>query len=466
MLSGNTFKNLITLKSVLVGALFTTSALAETITVEPGVGTINRAISEAEAGDVLILQDGNYQISGTSSLVIDKSLTIRAINKSASPLMAFNCTSCNYPTITIEGEETDFILQGVNLRKLSTGYRVPYLTLKGVRSAAFLQNNLSMNFSQISEIHQDGLQHYAGDVLFVGNQISAGSMNSVGGESNFLFAGNEVHSLSPNFTTYGPDAHIIGNKFTHDSNMFGLSASMGSKYFRVIGNVFEHRLSNMLNRNVGSTTYGIVSLSYSGEFKNNIVKFGTNPLSSIGLPNSIRALYVNGDKWDISNNIFDNKLPRYIDGDQNYPESFHILSSVNFTNNIIVNTISDEMLKLGSADAVTQSKIGNNLCFNNVADCPEGSLIADPKFVDDVNYLLADGSPAVDAGVISDAFKDLDGSTIDLGAYGGSFPIGQFTEQRYADNVKPFVYPLFEANSNLSNTGELRVKAVAVAKHR
>jgi hypothetical protein len=48
--------------------------------VQPGVGTLYRALNNARAGDTLVLADGTYTGSGGSVVWITKSITIRALN--------------------------------------------------------------------------------------------------------------------------------------------------------------------------------------------------------------------------------------------------------------------------------------------------------------------------------------------------------------------------------------------------
>ena len=67
-------------KDDLISFVRTTRRLA-TITVQPGVGTLQAAHDAANAGDELVLADGSYTGSGADAvLTITKSLTIRALN--------------------------------------------------------------------------------------------------------------------------------------------------------------------------------------------------------------------------------------------------------------------------------------------------------------------------------------------------------------------------------------------------
>ena len=56
-------------------------ALAATVSVAPGAGTLQAAVASASAGDELVLQDGTFTGSGNSLVEVTKSLTIRAANR-------------------------------------------------------------------------------------------------------------------------------------------------------------------------------------------------------------------------------------------------------------------------------------------------------------------------------------------------------------------------------------------------
>ncbi len=69
---------------------------------------------------------------------------------------------------------------------------------------------------------------------------------------------------------------------------------------------------------------------------------------------------------------------------------------------------------------------GHYVDFNedDVVPSPgSGELYLDPLFVaaDDWDFNLAEGSPCIDAGYTTDAYRDLDGSATDMGAHGGPY---------------------------------------------
>ena len=53
---------------------------APTTVVQPGSGTLQAALNVANAGDILVLQDGRYKGSGDNVLAVSKNITIRAQN--------------------------------------------------------------------------------------------------------------------------------------------------------------------------------------------------------------------------------------------------------------------------------------------------------------------------------------------------------------------------------------------------
>jgi hypothetical protein len=239
----------------------------------------------------------------------------------------------------------------------------------------------------------------------------------------------------------------------------------------VVGNTFNQRLSDQTNVTVSKSTYPeLIHVHGRGEILNNIFRTGLNPYNATGTPSNYQFVRFEGTKWTVANNVFEqSRTERHADAADDYP-TFEVYTELNFKNNIITGDLQPILFDYNSnAAALNFSEVSNNLCFNTEVDCPadNGNLSnTDPKFVDTTNYILATGSPAIDAGLASDVFRDIDGSITDMGPQGGIFPISEFISQLQAGVTTPYLYPLFEANSSLSNTGELTVKAVAIARHR
>ncbi|MDO6617635.1 hypothetical protein [Shewanella sp. 6_MG-2023] len=459
------------LASVLLSSAFTTKA-AE-ITVDTGSNTLRTAIAAAEAGDVLILQDGIYTLSNPD-LVIDKSVTIRAINKAATPRVYF-LTGSNTPAISIQGADTDFILQGIYYYEGASVSNQPRIEIEGaVSSVALLENQfVSIDLAVNETTDADGNRFVVNDLVIVGNNFGGtnGSLYNIGSKNNFLFAGNSVSYNYFYANTYGAEANIIGNSFVNNYQLMTLykNGYVGS-YYRVIGNTFKQTLSRVLNLSVSNSDYAMLSLDGSGTFSNNIVVQGDNPYSATGTPGSFQFLTLSSSNshWDISNNTFDVKPTALYDDSPYYEEAFKFASPVSFENNIIVGNLQPTMFTLTNSVTLVDSTFSNNLCFDNVASCDldANKIEADPKFIDDIDYVLDVGSPAIDAGIDSESTRDNDGSVLDLGVHGGVFSYFQFEKQRTENTVEPYFYPLFEANTSLSTTGALKVKAVAIARLR
>ena len=447
---------------------------AAEIVVTPGANTLRTAITNAASGDVLILEDGTYTLSNTD-LIIDKSLTIRSINAAANSRLYFLGGS-NIPGIVIQGAETDFIMQGVYYYEGAAVTNRPEFRVEGaVNSVALLENQFSMiDFHVVETSDTDGNKFVVDDLIIVGNSFSGSSayLYQIGAKNNFIFAGNGINHVSLRLYNYGADAHIIGNAFISATDMIWMTnnSQIGS-YSRVVGNLFRQTLSAQSNSTVSNMNYNMITLEGWGDFSNNILIQGLNPYSASGTPGSFQMLRIGNSSdgfWSVSNNVFDSKATGLLDNTPLYKSTFDIFSPVKFENNIITNNVQPDIIILENGESEVYSSFSNNLCFNNVGDCnfDENRIESDPKFVDDVDYVLESTSPAINAGVDKAGYRDADGSVIDIGAHGGPFSYLQFAKQRTENTVEPYFYPLFEANSSLSTSGNLKVKAVAIARLR
>ncbi|MGF1772512.1 hypothetical protein L4C42_09395 [Vibrio wakamikoensis] len=435
---------------------------AATIVVEPGFNTLRAAVANASAGDVLELRDGIYP-STASDLTIDKSLTIRAINRAANPMVYFDYND----GLLISGSETEFILQGVNLGKND---RLNDFKIEGdVESVALLENAMTrVEASVVQVTDSDNNIATVDHLLVVGNSVfnvlGHGSFYNWGAEKTLLFAGNKLNYINITFANFGAEHNVIGNVFTITDSQINFQST---EYARIIGNQFIQNVSKSLGGSITGASIGYVAMLYgAGEFVNNIIRQGLNPFSATGTPGNFRTLYLNGE-WEVVNNVFEQSYDSLNEGVSTYHDSFDISGSGLFSNNIIKGLIQPNLFDFTDSQAQNHFLISHNLCFETKQNCPEGNgnqSGKDPMFLTD--YQLATGSPAIDAGVDSNVYRDIDGSRADLGAYGGVYPIDQFTKQLSPGVTSPFFYPLFEANSSLSNTGALTVKAVAVARQR
>ncbi|WP_153913462.1 hypothetical protein [Shewanella sp. TC10] len=450
------------------------NVFAAEVSVSPGSNTLRTAVSSAVSGDVLILEDGIYTLSN-DDLIVDKSLTIRAINAAATPRVYFAGGS-NIPAIKIQGADTDFIMQGIFYYEGASVTNRPRLEIDGaISSVALLENQFSqIDFQVYETTDADGNKFVIDDLIIVGNSFSG--LNSyfyqMGAKNSFIFAGNELNYVSLRLLAYGAEAHIIGNSFIHNSSMLTISSnSLVGSYSRVMSNSFSQTLSAESGVSVSNSNYSMMTLEGDGDFSNNIVVQGLNPYSATGTPGAFRMMQIGASTegfWNVSNNVFDSKATALFDATPNYAEALHFSAEVKFINNIISDNIQPNVFNLDSSKSELYSVFSNNLCFNNVGDCSlDDNLIElDPKFIDEVDYVLDTGSPGINAGLDNAGYRDVDGSIIDLGVHGGPFSYLQFAKQRTENTVEPYFYPLFEANSSLSTSGALKVKAVAIARLR
>ena len=82
-----------------------------------------------------------------------------------------------------------------------------------------------------------------------------------------------------------------------------------------------------------------------------------------------------------------------------------------------------------------------------------------------MDYTLAAGSPAIDAGPPDFEMADLDRSRNDMGVHGGPWSIDQYDNQRDPLSLAPYVYPLFRLGSRF-NGGVLELQAIGAARLR
>ena len=87
-------------------------------------------------------------------------------------------------------------------------------------------------------------------------------------------------------------------------------------------------------------------------------------------------------------------------------------------------------------------------------------------FVDTIDFVLGNGSPAIDAGPNNPFVVDIDGTISDMGIYGGPTPFDQFDDQRDAMRTAPFTYPLFNVTEAIDVTGNIQVEVISIARQR
>ena len=153
------------------GWLFSGMAQAAEVSVAPGNGTLVAAVIAAADGDTLVLSDGTYL--GNGDLVIDKSLTIRAINSAVASLITGG-------TFTIDAAGSQVILQGVDF-----GVEVVVLAASDVKvlEGSFL-SGVDLNVTGYATTEGDGT------LMVIGNFFSPGSLITTINAYDAYIAGN------------------------------------------------------------------------------------------------------------------------------------------------------------------------------------------------------------------------------------------------------------------------------------
>ncbi|WP_353497651.1 hypothetical protein [Vibrio sp. CB1-14] len=447
----------------LLACAYVQPATAAEVEIEPGYGTLMTAVADANAGDVIVLKEGIYYMSNGTQ-VIDKSLTIRALNAQTKPKLMF--TSGGISALEIRGEDTDFVMQGITFYEGQSITNTPYFEVIGeVNSVALLQNNFTdIEVFVKPDYDPDGNLLYLDKLVVVGNRFVRGKIDSAA-EELFLFAGNSLsfNNFYANKSQSTAEQHILGNAFVLDNTTTVNIGSTGSSHSRVVGNFFDRLVSD--DSSSASNAYlSPVYLRGHGVFSNNTVLAGRNTYQSPGTPNSIQVVDFYGS-FAINNNVF-HVEPIALQERDNI--SFNVRDGdAHFSNNIFVNL--PNAVAFSGLDRANGTTLENNLCFSEVDGVPciehAGITVVDDLKLDSQFRPLA-GSPAIDAGIDDVFYRDVDGTRSDIGIEGGPLPKSQFDDQRLATESAPYLYPLFEANASLSNNGELNVKAIAISKLR
>ena len=240
---------------------------------------------------------------------------------------------------------------------------------------------------------------------------------------------------------------------------------------RIIANRFETRL----DVNYGTSfAYRPKTLSISGLGRQRILNnlFLLTDVSAI--PSSttnatgLNAIDTSGGAAgaEIRNNVFDYRSENFDPSGSSDEGVIDLDVSAVVEGNIFVNMTRPNLTFRSAAEADTE--FSHNLCFGTSEACgtADGNQDADPIFVDTTNYQLGGGSPGINAGPDVAFLVDLDGSRVDLGLYGGPFPIDQYDAQRDDTSTAPFVFPVFDASVGVDVIGDLPIDVIGVARIR
>jgi hypothetical protein len=216
----------------------------------------------------------------------------------------------------------------------------------------------------------------------------------------------------------------------------------------------------------------------SGFIRGIEVSGGTNIIAS----NLVKVSKLNGDlSWinkptHISHMYFDDagvydSFNNIVDMATGLPTTLSEYAAIHYgkavvghvQNNIVLNGPHAAIKSQSSTPEVVQ--IANNICFNNAENCgvENGNLAVNPLFLDTNNYVLADNSPAINAGYDVLSRSDLDKTRADIGIHGGPYGFTQYQVQRKNTSTNPYVYPIFQ-NVNATNAETIAVRALAISR--
>lgn len=393
----------------------TCAAVAETYIVDPGVDSLQVAYDAAANGDTLVLREGSYTMT-SGSITFNKSLMLSAASSNETPILSMDLKFVDNALDVV-----DVTLQGLTISGRLTNGSV---AIQG-NSLTLLENHfIGTGYTGYINVRQFD------NVVVIGNEFAQSAGVDVECRELCVFAGNQIATVLNFKNLNGGDLYIEGNVFvnTAESVLSGNAFVIGNRVYRNGGtskNVFNVGSGTLLNNifvfeNLPGQYHTVLSAG-SGIFKNNIVYMNLQPKSTL----SEAPLIAGGDKVTVVSNIFVNSPVVPFD-------------------------------QAASSNAY-------NLCYNSLGNCGEHSLMADPSFVDFVDFALSTDSPAINAGVPGLASYDLDSSRNDMGAYGGAFPIDQFAKQLAPDFAGPYVYPLFSGGSAVT-AGNVGISVITAAK--
>lgn len=413
------------INTFLAGLLFSSVIQAAEVQVLPGSGTLAQAVTNASDGDTLVLSDGSYVANG--ELVIDKALTIRATNSSVTSLI-------NGTSFTVDAAGSQVILQGLDFA-LEVSL-VAAADIKVLESKFF--SGYDLNVTEYKSTEGDGT------LTVIGNFFTPGSLITTINAFDAYIAGNtfEKGHLISNVPVW-----IIGNLIKGTANVDAININTEGAV-RVLANRVFMYTSSIHNID------GIDIIAGSALIAGNIVKI--NIIGGTGNGYTHRGIIASNTTFSkVFNNVVDaGDKGAWVSG-----SSYGILAYGEVSGNMVINHIH-------YLHPIAGTGAENNLCHaNHHSECGTNPVTADPQLVDRIDYRLSATSPAIDAGSTSPVLADLDRTRNDIGAYGGSWSIGQYDAQRDPLYFGPFVYPLFEANGSFVD-GQLQVRAIGVARLR
>lgn len=427
---------------------------AKVIQVLPGHNTLSAAISQTDNGDTVVLVDGYY--TDDAQLNISNSITLRSISPDVTPVLSG-------VDIQVHSSGAYFVMQGLRYtqRYYSSFYRGCNLSLAST-TVRVVNNSFSTGcYVSVAASTNVGEKVLAGNtstntrfqlgqrVTFVANSVYGAGTNARGTGAGYL-------------VSVGNHSYVVGNFIKCeivDTDAKNCNFLNSSSYSYIVANRLEQSLSGIFS--LDTETYTAISAATHAQVHSNLIHYNNSENYFTGAK-QIKPITVNG-VVNVTNNLI------YVSGDM--PSTKEASNAIyvdagsvgRVQNNMVVN-FPNNALKTDSIEV----EFVYNLCFNNgdnsACDTNKGNLVADPKFVDTTDFVLASDSPAIDAGDPALHLSDIDGTRADIGLHGGRYGFSQYDDQRDASD-KPYIYPLF-GEVNLTNIDEVVAKAISIARFK
>jgi len=331
-------------------------------------------------------------------------------------------------------------------------------------SPYIISGDVTIGFDDELTINPGVELQFADDVLFTINGLLIADASSVRNEP-IIFNSNTSWSGLRFYNTQ--EENILANCVISDASVTAVNIEMDSEIDIVGCKVFDN------NTTTQAAAFKIVG--------SDDVLISQNIIANNSSSTNAGGIYCTASSPLISNNIIVNNTGLwggfYLQNDSN-----PIMMNNTIANNLSTNTTPYLMFLLNSVPIIINSIIIDNGTIHFPLDIPEisyscisdgfegtGNIDEDPMFVsattgDGTGFagLLADwqlqsGSPCVDAGHPNAIYNDIDGTTNDMGAYGGPTPyeLGPTNSEENTVNIAAInsisVYPNpFNPTANIS----------------
>jgi len=383
--------------------------------------TIQAAIDAAKKGDTILVSAGTYNeaINLNKSGISLVGVLVNALQATGNEESSVINGPFGLPAITcldlsggLKTKITGFTIRG----SFSSNSNYNY-TIKCMGTVNLLE--IENNFLPLSGIELEN----GASVVIKNNKIDNYSSIKARGNNYVQIIGNSFNktinkapplpvSIYLNSTT-----GLLKDNYITDRYGCALHISNGSN-INIINNIFDKCIeytgfSGVMIRD------SIVTLR-NNLFKNNEAHAGGHSCG-VDAMNSNVYLYNNiffGNYIFTTANYFDGGVAAYI-----------INSNFTAKNNIFLNNAGMRGVATIYVDGSGTQDFSYNLFWNNRVSqstsgvtLGPGNISIDPKFVSETDFHLQSGSPCINAGDPATQYSDWDGSTNDMGIYGGPNP--------------------------------------------